>query len=500
MVTLAAVFAPGAASMAVAAAEPGDAVYIGAKEGYPGTGIFPIWVDGSTGGDPDYWAYCIEHDVSAKTRVPGSIGDFGDYLGENHFADPEVQGKVLWILAHSYPAVSLEEFGAAAGVPNISRDDAIEATQYAIWRYTDLTWDSDWNFETEDGRTAYWHLLEGANGSSGLTPDDFEVTVDVTAPSAPQVAGTLVGPFVVSTNQQTVAVSVDPALGVTDADGDPIDVAAVVDGQELYLDLRADAAAGDATVQVAAKGSSATGKIVSVPTVVGETPTAEDHAQTIILVAASTSTSEARADVSWAAKAVPAIGTSLVDSADGDRMLPWNGGTAIDTVSYENLTPGTEYTLVGELMRKSDGSATGITGTLTFTPTESQGSVDVSLAVPEGYAGEMLVAFERLYAGTDTTVAPVAVHEDIDDAAQTVTVEKEPSEEPTVPGETGEQPGGPAAPGDPAAPSDAGAVEAATQLPATGAEVPLAAIGAAGILILLGTLMMLRRRTQVAAG
>ncbi len=433
LLALGALVAPVAvASTASASVEAGDSVYVGGGPGYGGTRLFSIWSETPATGDPDFWAYCVEHDISARTQVGGYVGDLDDFLGNNHFSDPAIQGKVFWVLAHSYPALSLAEFGAAAGVPGISENDAIEATQYAIWRYTDLTWDASWNFETPDSEAAYWYLVNGANTNPGMTPDDIEVTATVTAPAAPQSADSLVGPFVVSTNQPTVSVSVDPSILLTDASGDAIDADAVVDGQELYLDLRGSMTAGSATVTVAASGSNATGKIISVPTSTSPsgTPTEGNHAQTIVLVAPSTSTTSDEASVQWAATNSgdePAIGTSLVDSADGDRVLPWNGGTVIDTVAYQNLVPGTEYTLTGELMNKADGSATGITGSTTFTPAEANGSVDVTFIVPEGYAGEVLVAYEQLFEGADTTGDPVAVHEDIDDPAQTVTVEDAPA-------------------------------------------------------------------------
>ncbi|QNA93562.1 MULTISPECIES: thioester domain-containing protein [unclassified Microbacterium] len=171
LLALGAVVAPvGLGAATAAEVEPGDAVYIGSKQGYGGTGVFPIWSDGVQTGDPDYWAYCIEHDVSARTGLVGTAGDIDSYLGSNHFTDPAVAGKVLWVLANSYPAVSLEEFGAAAGVPAITRNDAIEATQYALWRYTDLTFDAAWAWETPDSEAAYWYLVNGANASPGLSP------------------------------------------------------------------------------------------------------------------------------------------------------------------------------------------------------------------------------------------------------------------------------------------------------------------------------------------
>ncbi|WP_407360147.1 VaFE repeat-containing surface-anchored protein [Microbacterium sp. LBN7] len=430
LLALGAAIAPGGVSAAMAAeVEPGDAVYIGAKEGYGGTGVFPIWSSGVQDGDPDYWAYCIEHDVSAETGLLGVAGGLDSYLGANYFTDPAVTGKVLWVLANSFPAVSLEDLGAAAGVPGISRNDAIEATQYAIWRYTDLTFDAPWAWETPDSEAAYWYLVNGANASPGLTPEDLQVTASVTAPGTPQTAGSLVGPFTVNTDQASVVVSVDPAVTITDAAGTAVDPNAVVDGQELYLDLRGSTAAGSATVRATAVGSGSTGTVISVPTTPGGTPTAEDHAQSIILVAPETAQTTGEATVDWAAQpgaVEPVIGTSLVDAADGDRVLGWNGGTVIDTVAYQNLVPGTEYTISGELMRKSDGQPTGITGATTFTPTVANGSIDVSFVVPEGYAGETLVAFEELFEGAGGAGEPVAEHKDIDDAAQTVTVETAP--------------------------------------------------------------------------
>ncbi|MCG8154480.1 VaFE repeat-containing surface-anchored protein, partial [Pimelobacter simplex] len=74
---------------------------------------------------------------------------------------------------------------------------------------------------------------------------------------------------------------------------------------------------------------------------------------------------------------------------------------------------------------KSDGSATGITGSKTFTPASASGTVDVTFTVPAGYAGQQLVAFEELRVAGSPTV--VAEHKDINDAAQTVSVSPAPS-------------------------------------------------------------------------
>ena len=428
VLALGAVVVPSWTPSASADVVPGDSLWVGPKmQGYSGSGIHGIFedtpADTSNPGTPDYWGYCIEHDVSAKSYRDGEVVAPSDYLGTNLFTQPAVQAKVLWVLAHSYPYLSLADFRAAAGVPNLTVNDAIEATQYAIWRYTDLGFDAGWNFSSADGGTAYWYLVDGANASGGMTPGDFpSVTASIAAPAAAQVAGTLVGPFTISTNQPTVSVSVDPGVTVTDAAGTAINTAAVTDGQQVYLDLRGSATAGSATLTVSASGAGGSGNIISVPNTAGGTPTAGDHAQTLILIAPSTATTTDSADVSWAAAPAPSIGTTLTDKADGDHTIPAGGGTVVDTIAYQNLVPGTSYTVTGELMRKSDGSATGITGSKTFTPASANGTVDVEFTVPPGYAGQSLVAFETLEVTGQTLV--VASHTDINDTAQTVGVGK----------------------------------------------------------------------------
>ena len=119
----------------------------------------------------------------------------------------------------------------------------------------------------------------------------------------------------------------------------------------------------------------------------------------------------------------PVIRSSLTDEADDDRVLAITGGTLVDSISFEQLDPGTEYTVSSELMRGSDASATSLTAELTFTPSEPNGSVELSFVVPPGYAGESLVSFSRLYAGTDDSVTPLAEDTQIDDPTQTVVVE-----------------------------------------------------------------------------
>lgn len=106
-----------------------------------------------------------------------------------------------------------------------------------------------------------------------------------------------------------------------------------------------------------------------------------------------------------------------------------------DTVSYEGLKPGQEYTLTGTLhVRAANGTDEGalkdalgkdITARATFTPTATAGTQDVTFTDIDASSlvGKSLVAFETLSVkGTDGTDKTVASHDDITDEGQTLVV------------------------------------------------------------------------------
>lgn len=131
--------------------------------------------------------------------------------------------------------------------------------------------------------------------------------------------------------------------------------------------------------------------------------------------------------------ALPKIGTTLVDAADGDKNIVSNNPVKLtDTVSYSGLVPGREYTVTGTLYKKAadgdgsdaaavkDAEGNPVTAKTTFTPEKANGTVDVTFEFDgsELAHGDELVAFESL----TRSGVELAVHADIDDAAQTVSV------------------------------------------------------------------------------
>ena len=145
----------------------------------------------------------------------------------------------------------------------------------------------------------------------------------------------------------------------------------------------------------------------------------------------------------------PAIGTTATDGTDGDKtVIADMEAIIVGTVEYANLIPGEEYTLTGALYVKhvdDDGNVTEealldadgnpVSAKTTFTPENASGSVEVTFTFDASAIadGTELVAFETLFHNGEV----IAVHADITDKGQTVTVEH--PEEPEIP-DTPEQP------------------------------------------------------------
>ena len=100
--------------------------------------------------------------------------------------------------------------------------------------------------------------------------------------------------------------------------------------------------------------------------------------------------------------------------------------TIVDTVSYEGLEVGREYTVKGVLMNKATGKAITVnskevTAESTFTAKAQKGTVDVTFTFDGSVLEDtLIVVLETLY----TEGKEVGVHADIEDDAQTVYLPK----------------------------------------------------------------------------
>ena len=124
----------------------------------------------------------------------------------------------------------------------------------------------------------------------------------------------------------------------------------------------------------------------------------------------------------------PGVTTDAKDKTSGTKQAYADQKmTIVDVVTYKNLIVGKTYTVTGTLMDKSTGKAAvddagkPITATKTFVAEKSNGTVELEFVFDgKTLAGKTVVAFERL----EQDGKLVAVHEDIEDDAQTVHVAK----------------------------------------------------------------------------
>ena len=132
------------------------------------------------------------------------------------------------------------------------------------------------------------------------------------------------------------------------------------------------------------------------------------------------------------------ISTTTKDALSGTHTATLGRETdIIDTVYYAGLTPGKVYTLEGEVHVQSTGgslmqSGEAVKARVQFIPQEENSEISLTFTVDtEVLQGQSLVVFERLYSGAKDETdqdEPIAVHEDIEDGGQTVTVPVRPRE------------------------------------------------------------------------
>ena len=119
----------------------------------------------------------------------------------------------------------------------------------------------------------------------------------------------------------------------------------------------------------------------------------------------------------------PTLGTTA--TVDGQHTADPTGEiTIVDVVEYTGLTPGKTYTISGVLMDKAtnqpllvDGAE--ITAEVEFTSESADGTVELTYTLDAStLAGTTIVVFETLYSDG----VEIASHADINDEAQTVTI------------------------------------------------------------------------------
>ena len=126
---------------------------------------------------------------------------------------------------------------------------------------------------------------------------------------------------------------------------------------------------------------------------------------------------------------VPKIGTTAIDGERKDHNSTADSSvTIVDSVAYQNLVQGQTYRVTGKLMDKATGKALvvdgkEVTAVTEFTAAGTEGVVDVTFRFNgKGMTGKQLVVFEQLDVVTADGAYAIASHNDVNDAAQTITM------------------------------------------------------------------------------
>ena len=190
------------AAASAASGEKGTAVEVDTANGRKRTGttLFYITVE-----DKVYKSYCIELNKPFK-KGDGTVEQWGDL-------DAEKKNKVGWILENSYPKVTAEELGQAAGVEGLTVAEAIGATQGAVWHYTtaggaDLAADT-----SAKVLQVYKYLIGEKNVGVNFSDNEASVELDLGGDKTYK-AGDKVGPITVTSSQDAVKLQAEPTLSL----------------------------------------------------------------------------------------------------------------------------------------------------------------------------------------------------------------------------------------------------------------------------------------------
>lgn len=289
----------------------------------------------STGGpqSPELLVYCIDLDTPLRPSVDYREGTWA----ESWLKDTAKVAKINWVLNHSYPKVNdLDALAKAAGVKphkGLTPEEAVEATQAAIWHYANGAELSDW-WNDDDVIGLYDYLTGKANTGDANEPGaSLSLTPSTVAGKDGDTPG--VGPVTVkTTGTEPVDVKLDgkPADNVqlVDKAGNPVNK--VANGTDLYVKVPKSQKPGEVKISATTKAGVNVGRVF-----LGES---RQQTQTLIAAGSQPFTTSASATVKWTHQAVPVpsaafkedcveggVAITLKNTGDGPAEFNVNGHT-----------------------------------------------------------------------------------------------------------------------------------------------------------------------------
>ncbi|WP_433267326.1 thioester domain-containing protein [Actinosynnema sp. CS-041913] len=180
------------------------------------------------GKDQTATAYCVELPTPLEDNTPLKEVPWNEHPNPNT-KFKENAAKVNWILHHSYPALDLAAARTAFGLAGVKESSLIAGTQAAIWHFTDESRldEKDPTVEGDDVDADVLAVYKKLTGAENVgIGDEPKPTLGIDPKELEGKAGTLIGPFTVTTTADKVIIEADVPNGVTftDKDGKELDV------------------------------------------------------------------------------------------------------------------------------------------------------------------------------------------------------------------------------------------------------------------------------------
>lgn len=254
------------------------------------------------------------------------------------------RANILWILQNSYPVLGVEELAAAAEVPDAGAftvEQAIGATQAAIWHYSDAA-------VLDGGDPNVLAVYAYLTGNANVGVENLPVpALSITPPALTGVAGDSIGPFVVS----TTADSLDLRTYISKKHEDSVVVRTddvIHDGSEMFVDVSVEATPGDAAFEVYGEVTIDVGRLF-----IGSDYEAQPT-QSLILASSERTEIGVTAEARWQAAPVQETPTPTPTPEESPAPTPEVSDTPTPTPSE---TPGTPLPDTG-----SGASPAGLAG------------------------------------------------------------------------------------------------------------------------------------------
>ncbi len=235
--------------------------------------------------------------------------------------------KINWVLHNGFPVKSADDLaakvteGGAALNDGLDEKEAIAGTQAAVWHFSD---DTDLNRDeplpdrgdeaaAKDVVALYDYLTGDANIGIGDQPTP---ALEVSPTELSGKAGERIGPFTVSTTGSIdeLKANLPEGVKITDVDGVELDASKIKNGSQLFLDVPADAAEGEASFELNASAKVDTGRLF-----VGKDYSEGHKTQSLIVAKAEESKISVTASGNWAATPPP---TSPPSSSTSETTPP----------------------------------------------------------------------------------------------------------------------------------------------------------------------------------